>query len=64
MAHKGSNIFLVYADYRNHSTAPPYPVRGENKKEIKEYFRNKYSWLKIIKIEEYGGDTSKIQYFW
>ena len=30
----------------------------------KEYFQNKYAWLKIYKCEEYVGDPNDIKWFW
>lgn len=57
-------IFLITADYRNPPKTHPYPVHARNKKEAREYFSRKYSWLKIYKIEEYTGDEADINYFY
>ena len=57
-------IFLVTADYRNPPQTPPYAVRAKNKKEAKEYFQNKYSWLKVFKVEEYTSDIKNIKWIW
>lgn len=57
-------IFLVTADYRNPPVTPPYAVQANTKKEAKEYFKNKYTWLKIYKVEEYTDDPNDIKWFW
>lgn len=57
-------IFLITADYRNPPVTPPYAVLANNKKDAKEYFKNKYAWLKIYKCEEYIGDPNNIKWFW
>ena len=61
---KEQKIYLVYADYRPKCLAPPYPVRGHSKKEVKEYFQRLYTWLKVFKVEEYTGDPNELRWFW
>ena len=57
-------IFLITADYRNPPVTLPYAVQASTKKEAKDYFKNKYTWLKIYKVEEYIGDPNDIKWFW
>lgn len=57
-------IFLITADYRNPPVTSPYAVRANSKKEAKECFKSKYTWLKIYNVEEYTGDPNDIEWFW
>lgn len=57
-------IFLITADYRNPPVTTSYAVKTNTKKEAKDYFKNKFTWLKIYKVEEYTGDPNDIKWFW
>lgn len=57
-------IFMITADYRSLPITTPYAVRANSKKEAREYFKNKFTWLMIFYVEEYVGDPDDIKWFW
>lgn len=51
-----SKYYRVTADYRpNNPKKPTYDFKAKdsaNKKQMKEYFQQTYSWLKVYEVEE------------
>lgn len=60
----GMNIYIITADYRNTPDKNQYAVQANTKKEAKEYFRNKYSWLTVYRVDRYTGNPAEIKWFW
>ena len=54
-------VFKIIADYKKQEPHPSYLMIGLNKNKIKNIFCNRYTWLDIIKIEEfkYNKDDEK-----
>lgn len=54
--------YRITADYRPHGKHPTYDFCVDDnvtKKEIKAYFSNVYSWLKIFEVEEITKDEAQ-----
>lgn len=57
-------MYEVTADYRPENESPPkYYVTADNKKEARQKFKAKISWLKILSCEEVTDQTLVLRVF-
>ena len=55
-----NKLFKITADYRkNNPDKPTYYVAAKSKKEAKQLFSSKFSWLNIYGIEECDNEKCK-----
>ena len=55
----GAKRFIVHADYRNNKIPEQYLVFGESKKQVRKWFAETVTWMKIYDVEAIIGDNDE-----